>query len=153
MSSATSLSFQLPDLLRECQDIPLRTNRHCYSVTQASEKWLLGQDTTVCRNTAIPAAVISILSRDECARLKGMKVGLLSALCFPTCDASQLRVVTDLWTLIMYTNERVTNTNGRVAVESSSHIYAPAGDSLDNPLIWYFFFACLDSSFDHHHSV
>ncbi|THU75474.1 hypothetical protein K435DRAFT_273013, partial [Dendrothele bispora CBS 962.96] len=34
-----------------------------------------------------------------------MKIGLLASICFPTCDMTQLRLVTDFWTMVMCENE------------------------------------------------
>ncbi|KAJ7595493.1 isoprenoid synthase domain-containing protein [Mycena floridula] len=78
-------SYQIPDLLADgIGRIPLRTNRHCLAVSRASETWILEQQA---------------LDSD---RLSAAKIPLLAALCFPTCDLPQLRLVADFWTLLMF---------------------------------------------------
>ncbi|PPQ90350.1 hypothetical protein CVT25_007752 [Psilocybe cyanescens] len=84
-------SFQLPDLLGIINPLELRTNRHCRYATDASEKWL--NET-------------GLFSVDELSYLRSTKIGLLCALCFPTCDSPQLRVLTDLSTLLFYSGLR-----------------------------------------------
>ena len=87
----TSASYQLPDVLEGCRSLTLRTNHHCRSVTEASLKWL---DT-------VPG-----ISKDDLEYVNSAKFGLLASLCFPTCDAPQLQMVTDFWTLFSVTNRR-----------------------------------------------
>lgn len=92
----TSQSFQLPDLLNIIGSLELRTNPHCRSSTDASEKW-------ICKE-------IHALSQSELTSLRAAKIGLLAGLCFPTCDAPQLRLLIDLMTLLFYSG--ITGTNG-----------------------------------------
>ncbi|TRM65174.1 hypothetical protein BD626DRAFT_487926 [Schizophyllum amplum] len=88
----TNASYKLPDLLSLCDPFELRTNRACRAVTAASESWLVD----------LPDALTE-RERDD---LRHMKMGLLAALCFPTCDQPQLRLVTDFWTLLVVANRR-----------------------------------------------
>ncbi|KAL1716522.1 isoprenoid synthase domain-containing protein [Schizophyllum commune] len=88
----TNVSYKLPDLQSLCEPFELRTNRACRPVMEASEAWLTG----------LPDA----LTKRERGDLRRMKIGLLAALCFPTCDQPQLRFVTDFWTLLVVANRR-----------------------------------------------
>lgn len=87
-----SHSYQLPDLLGIISCLELRTNRFCRFATDTSEKWVFEE--TNC------------ISRAELSYLHSTKLGLLAALCFPTCDAPQLRLLTDLLTMLFYSNIR-----------------------------------------------
>ncbi|KAL1746793.1 isoprenoid synthase domain-containing protein [Schizophyllum fasciatum] len=89
---STNVSYKLPDLLSLCEPFELRTNRACRPVMEASEAWLAG----------LPG----VLTDRERSELRRMKIGLLAALCFPTCDQPQLRFVTDFWTLLIIGNRR-----------------------------------------------
>ncbi|KIK64099.1 hypothetical protein GYMLUDRAFT_40342 [Collybiopsis luxurians FD-317 M1] len=83
------MSYQLPDLLSLFQSYhDLSINKHCRSASLSSEEWVRGVAQEV-----IPPSI--------CSGLPGMKLGLLAACCFPSCDLNQLILVTDLWTLIM----------------------------------------------------
>lgn len=93
-----SQSFQLPDLLGIISPLELRTNRFCRFVTDASEKWFVEE--TNC------------LSQAELSYLRSTKFGLLAALCFPTCDAPQLRLLTDFLTMLFYSNIRAFSSTG-----------------------------------------
>ena len=88
----SSHSFQLPDLLGIITPLELRTNRFCRFATDTSEKWFFEE--TNC------------LSTEELSHLRSIKLGLLAALCFPTCDAPQLRLLTDFLTMLFYSNMR-----------------------------------------------
>lgn len=70
-------SYQLPDLPSLVRDFELHTNPHCHAISLSGP----GKSTDD--------------GRDE-ARLRGMKAGLLASLCFPTCDAPQLKLLADL---------------------------------------------------------
>ena len=85
-------SFQLPDLLGIISCLELRTNRFCPFATATSEKWFLEE--------------INIISPAELSYLRSTKLGLLASLCFPTCDAPQLRLLTDFLTILFYSNIR-----------------------------------------------
>ncbi|KAG7440987.1 terpenoid synthase [Guyanagaster necrorhizus] len=87
-------SFQLPDILSYSRSFNLRANKHCRRITDASEAWIRTQDPP-------------ILNEAECETLTGVKAGLLASLCFPTCDGPQLRLFTDLCTLMVYSNARL----------------------------------------------
>jgi len=92
---SSNRSFQLPDLLNIVKALELRTNRHCRLVTDASEKWFTGT-----------LKEQGELSESELSYLRPIKAGLLCSLCFPTCDAPQLRILTDLTTLLLYSGFR-----------------------------------------------
>ena len=88
-----SQSFQLPDLIGIISCLELRTNRFCRFATDTSEKWFFEET-----NCISPA---------ELSYLRSTKLGLLAALCFPTCDAPQLRLLTDFLTMLFYSNIRI----------------------------------------------
>ncbi|OAX40003.1 terpenoid synthase [Rhizopogon vinicolor AM-OR11-026] len=98
-SESRTVSVQLPDLFASCSPFELRVNRHCRSVSQASEAWL--------RETGL---------RSECA----MKVGLWAALCYPGADSSQLRLATDFLSLLVHSQEQKTPADGNRAFELAS---------------------------------
>ncbi|KAJ7235641.1 isoprenoid synthase domain-containing protein [Mycena haematopus] len=91
MTSSTSV--QLPDLLSLGRAFELRTNRHCHAVTSASENWFMTQQ--------------NILTDDEKAGLRSMKIGLWASVCFPTCDSPQLRLATDFLVALVVCNCRL----------------------------------------------
>ncbi|KAJ6632405.1 isoprenoid synthase domain-containing protein [Mycena sp. CBHHK59/15] len=95
----SSPSFQLPDLLNLSRQLVLRTNRHCHAVSTASEQWFTGDSDDRVRH--------EILTADERRALRSMKIGLLAAACFPTCDAPQLRLVTDFLTALVCCTARL----------------------------------------------
>ena len=88
-----SHSFQLPDLLGIISCLELRTNRFCPFATDTSEKWIFEE-------------INNCISPAELSYLRSTKLGLLAALCFPTCDAPQLRLLTDFMTMLFYSNIR-----------------------------------------------
>ena len=88
-----SYSFQLPDLLGIISCLELRTNRFCPFATDTSEKWFSEE-------------INNCISPAELSYLRSTKLGLLAALCFPTCDAPQLRLLTDFLTMLFYSNIR-----------------------------------------------
>jgi len=81
-------SFQLPDLLAIIGSLELRTNPHCRFVTDSSEIWLSEEP--------------DMLTANELSYLRSTKIGLLAALCFPACDAPQLRILTDFMTAVIF---------------------------------------------------
>lgn len=83
-------SFQLPDLLILISSLELRTNPHCRITSEASEDWI-----TKTRETLM-------LSEKDLLLLRSTKIGLLAALCFPTCDAPQLRLLIDFMSLLLF---------------------------------------------------
>ena len=93
-----ALSFQLPDLLNLSRSFELRTNRYCRLVTLASENWLLGLKT---------ADHHHLLTESEQSTLHSTKLGLLAALCFPTCDATPLRLLTDFLSFLILADGRL----------------------------------------------
>jgi len=88
-------TFQLPDLilLTDPLTYSLRVNQHCRAVSEASGAWLqsLGLD-------------LDVDSINELGSLKGLKLGLLAALMFPACDPPQLRLLTDVLSLMFLSN-------------------------------------------------
>jgi hypothetical protein len=95
-----SPSYQLPDLLSLSRAFELRTNRSCRPVTLASEAWLL----------ALKGPELNhVLTRAESTTLSSKKAGLLAALCFPSCDLPQLRLLTDFLTILILSNERASH--------------------------------------------
>jgi len=97
MSSANS--FQIIDLIALTDDFDLHTNHSCRFASESSQKWL-SHLTDIDNGTPV-------LSPRERSGLTSMKMGLLAALCFPRCDAPQLRVLTDFLTLLFISNARV----------------------------------------------
>lgn len=96
-----SVSIQLPDLPTLTHAFELRVNKACRSVSLASEARFLKPG---------PASEPDnnfILSKTERTILPSLKIGLLSSLCFPTCDPPQLRFLTDFMTLLTFTHERL----------------------------------------------
>ena len=96
MTSPSSMSIQLPDLPTLTRAFELRANKACRSVTLSSEARFLK-----------PESDIS-LSNSERAIVPTAKIGLLSGLCFPTCDPPQLRFLTDFMTVLMFAHQRLT---------------------------------------------
>jgi hypothetical protein len=86
MSTPTQ-SYHLPDLLGIISTIPLRTNSHCKPASQSSEKRVFD---------------LGVLSTREAELVPPTKVGLLVALCFPTCDRPQLTLLSEagMWLLV-----------------------------------------------------
>ena len=93
-----SHSFQLPDLLGIISRLELRTNQFCPFATDTSEKWFFEET--------------NFISPAELSYLRSTKLGLLAALCFPTCDAPQLRLLTDFLTILFYSNIRTLSLTG-----------------------------------------
>ncbi|KAG1756953.1 isoprenoid synthase domain-containing protein [Suillus occidentalis] len=89
-----TVSVQLPDLLSSCAPFELRVNRHCRSVSRASEAWL--------REVGLGLKL----------EWKGMKVGLWAALCYPGADLAQLRLAVDFMSLLVYEQERARERDG-----------------------------------------
>lgn len=79
-------SYHLPDLVALCgTNFELRTNRHCRQATIDVKKWTAG-----------------ILDTDGLELMSSMELGLLTSLCYPTCDFTQLVVITKFFTLLLY---------------------------------------------------
>lgn len=99
----SSISYQLPDLYSLSHTFTeLRTNRFCHRVTLESESWLtnLMSEKKLINNRRV-------LDEAEREKLHGLKAGLMAALCFPTCDASQLRFITDFLSVLICSNTRL----------------------------------------------
>ncbi|KIL60790.1 hypothetical protein M378DRAFT_187717 [Amanita muscaria Koide BX008] len=91
--TTTTSSIQIPDLPSLTRSFELHTNQACHSTTLSSEAWFLG------------TPVLS--DQQERNILPSAKFGLLSGLCFPTCDPTQLRLLTDFVTVLGLAHERV----------------------------------------------
>ena len=89
--------FLIPDLFSHCP-FPLRTNRHRASTTTASKSWLF-------RGLAgfpfLPASDPPSLKRIFKA-FHGLKAGKLTAMCYPTAGAPQLRVCCDFMNYLFH---------------------------------------------------
>jgi hypothetical protein len=91
-------SYQLPDLLNLSRRFELRTNPSCHMVTLASEAWLVGLEKT---------DLDFVLTESEQSSLHSTKTGLLAALCFPSCDGTPLRLLTDFLNFHILADERM----------------------------------------------
>jgi hypothetical protein len=87
-------SYHLPDLLGIISTIPLRTNSHCKPASQSSESRVLHSDALTAR---------------EAELIHPAKVGLLVALCFPTCDRPQLTLLSEAGTWLLISGIRSTD--------------------------------------------
>lgn len=77
--SASNNKIIIPDLVSHCT-FPLRFNPHCKKVGVASEAWLMnGGNLSVKKQKAF----------------RGLKGGLLTAMCYPDCGQTELRVCCD----------------------------------------------------------
>ena len=110
-------SFQLPDVLGIIKSLELRANRFCRFATDTSEKWFFEE--TNC------------LSPAELSYLRSTKLGLLAALCFPACDAPQLRLLTDFLTMLFYSNFRAFSTAPCSGIVSTDESLTPQESGLD----------------------
>ncbi len=79
-------SFHLPDLVAlGGSNFELRTSRHCHQATVDTQKWSQ-----------------TFLDPDEQELMTSLELGLLSSLCFPTCDFTQLVVITKFFVLLLH---------------------------------------------------
>ena len=80
-------SYHLPDVIGIVSTLSLRTNHHCRIASQTAKRRVLDS---------------ALLNAREAEWIGSMKVGLLMALCFPTCDIPQLTLLCEagLWTVI-----------------------------------------------------
>src|ERR1700722_7428816 len=69
----------LPDLVSHCT-FPLRLNPFCEPVASKSEAWMIDG---------------ANFSDQRCRKFRGLKAGLLTAMCYPDCGEEGLRVVSD----------------------------------------------------------
>ncbi|KZT30219.1 terpenoid synthase [Neolentinus lepideus HHB14362 ss-1] len=84
-------SFQLPDLRSFCQPhFELRVNPRCRNATTLSECWIMDN---------------GFMHRNQKPGLRGAKLGLLAATCYPTCDLGQLRFITDFMSLLIFSTK------------------------------------------------
>ncbi|KAJ3983985.1 hypothetical protein F5890DRAFT_106311 [Lentinula detonsa] len=94
-SPETAGSYQLPDLLLHFENYhELNINNHCQAASLVSEKWIRD----LIRDEEIRDPPALSLSAD---RLASMKLGLLGACSFPSCDLTQLILMMDVWSLII----------------------------------------------------
>ncbi|EIW83693.1 terpenoid synthase [Coniophora puteana RWD-64-598 SS2] len=75
--------FLLPDFSSHCS-YPLRLNKHCVAAAAASEDWLIRL-----------AQLRSPRNGRKLKKFMGLKAGYLTALCYPDCPRTELRVVSD----------------------------------------------------------
>ncbi len=95
------MSIQLPDLPTLTRAFELRANKACRSVTLTSEARFL-------KPKPISGSESDItLSNSERAIVPTAKIGLLSGLCFPTCDPPQLQFLTDFITVLTFAHQRL----------------------------------------------
>ncbi|KAH9922560.1 terpenoid synthase [Amylocystis lapponica] len=80
-------SIHLPNLVSICEPFELRSNRHCRTVTTACRKWALDN---------------LVFSQDEQDTLQGLQIGLLAALCYPTCDLAQLQLIARFFLVLLH---------------------------------------------------
>ncbi|KAL4062649.1 isoprenoid synthase domain-containing protein [Scleroderma yunnanense] len=106
----STVCVQLPDILSICSPFELRTNRHCKAVSQASEKWLTDSGSR---------ALASM-------NWRSLKVGLLAAACYPTADVPQLKLITDVLSLLIY---QIDHTNQDIPTQDSGVTDAASSDS------------------------
>ncbi|EJF61988.1 terpenoid synthase [Dichomitus squalens LYAD-421 SS1] len=86
-------SIRIPNFPAFCSPhFELRCNAHCHTVTLSSEKWALANPL--------------FLDADEESRLTGARLGLLAALCFPTCDAGQLLSITKFLIILVHWTDK-----------------------------------------------
>lgn len=92
MSRNSSASYQLPELasILRHRGYAVRANRNCKQVSDASLSW--AQESQLKSDS--PLRVLDL------EKIKRAKLGLLSSAAFSSCDAFQLRVATDMWTLL-----------------------------------------------------
>ncbi|KAI0703407.1 isoprenoid synthase domain-containing protein [Cytidiella melzeri] len=82
-------NVQLPDLTKICgEHFELRVNQHCLAVGEESRRWVEQHELLVGEETR--------------AQLVATQLPLLAALCYPTCDMTQLRTSTDFLTVLFY---------------------------------------------------
>ena len=95
-------NFQIPDLTKLCsehRDLELRVNEHCHAVGLESRQWVEQQGLLVFKSTSNTS---DSELEDALKKLEGTQIPLLASLWYPTCDFTQLRVVTDLLTLLLH---------------------------------------------------
>ncbi|KAJ3843829.1 hypothetical protein EV361DRAFT_131009 [Lentinula raphanica] len=103
-SPGTAGSYQLPDLLLYFQDYhELVINKYCSAASSDSEKWTRG----LIHDEDLGLSSLS-LSDDK---LASMKLSLLGACCFPSCDLTQLSLMMDVWTSILLENQLLLRSN------------------------------------------
>src|ERR1700733_2931952 len=105
-------SCQLPDLLSLSLPFELQTNRSCRVVTLAAEAWLVALKHTI-------NDLGYVLTKSEQSSLPTMKLGLLAALCFPRCDGTPLRLLTDFVHFLVLAEERM-RLHGRITEMNQS---------------------------------
>lgn len=93
-----SNSFQIPDLTKICGDqFELRVNQHCHAVGKETLRWLDELD--------------FFADEESRAQFLTTQLPLLAALCYPTCDLTQLRTATDFLAILIYGCHRSRSVN------------------------------------------
>jgi hypothetical protein len=107
------MSYQIPDILASARGFELEINPHCRAITRASETWCLecleSNDITLISSahTSNSQAKPSATPTQPIKKtLSELKPGLLASMCYPACDYPQLRLMTDLFTLLVLDNGR-----------------------------------------------
>jgi hypothetical protein len=111
MVSLFPFKFLIPDLVSHCP-FPLRSNRHRASTSSASKSWLFrgltglpflsaSTSTATTTSTATSTSSSSRLT-ERLGAFHGLKAGKLTALCYPTAGAPQLRVCCDFMNYLFH---------------------------------------------------
>ena len=108
MVSLFPFKFLIPDLVSHCP-FPLRSNRHRASTSSASKSWLFRGLTGVPFLSGFTSSTSTSTSTSTSQRLSerlggfhGLKAGKLTALCYPTAGAPQLRVCCDFMNYLFH---------------------------------------------------
>ncbi|KAH7886548.1 isoprenoid synthase domain-containing protein, partial [Phlebopus sp. FC_14] len=103
-------SVQLPDLLSSISPFELRTNKHCRTVSRATERWLVE------RGLDVPGRADSDAEEGDDAWTwdKDVKLGLLAAACYPCADVTPLRFVADFLGVLFFDASRGVGEEGDV---------------------------------------
>jgi hypothetical protein len=106
----------LPDLVSHCT-FPSRLNRFCEPVAARSEAWMMDG---------------AQFSEKRCRRFRGLKAGLLTAMCYPDCGEEELRVVADfmnyLFNLDDWTDEFDVQETKKMADSVMNALFHPERD-------------------------
>lgn len=94
-----SSSFQIPDFTKLLPaSFELRVNQHCRVASDASLAWSQSEGLLL-----QPSGPVTEQDDEQSVNSPPvLQTGLLAALCFPTCDFTQLRIAVDLLTLIVH---------------------------------------------------
>jgi hypothetical protein len=97
MFSLFPIKFVIPDLVSHCP-FPLRTNRHRASTTSASKSWLFRGLTGA--SFLMPSTSPTLTKK--LSKFHSLKAGKLTAMCYPTAGAPQLRVCCDFMNYLFH---------------------------------------------------